>query len=221
LGSMAYVWRRRIYRSRAGPLRYWLLVHTYFGAIAALAIVWHGGHHGGGTLTRLLMISFDLVLLTGLFGSASYFVIPRILTSIEGDPLLLEDLEARRNEIQRELDAPILQSEELTQLLRTPKRDFASLRYLFRQVRRREELTGLLADARQQYREEIDRLRIDQQRLKFVMCIEKLAMLRRLDALIYLHRLLKLWLPPHIIVATAMLGLLIVHIAQVTIFAAR
>ena len=50
------------------------------------------------------MVTFDLVILSGLFGLACYIIVPRIMTSIEGDPLLIEDLEARRDELRQELD---------------------------------------------------------------------------------------------------------------------
>jgi hypothetical protein len=49
------------------------------------------------------MLSFDLVILTGLFGIFCYQVAPRLLTQIEGSPLLLDDLLKRRAELQQEL----------------------------------------------------------------------------------------------------------------------
>jgi hypothetical protein len=47
------------------------------------------------------------------------------------------------------------------------------------------------------------------------------ATLRRVEALIYLHRLLKLWLPPHVASSALMLALLVIHLLQVLYFAAR
>jgi hypothetical protein len=47
------------------------------------------------------MISFDLVIASGLFGVLTYLVVPRMLTRIEEQPLLLEDLAARRLECER------------------------------------------------------------------------------------------------------------------------
>ncbi|HYV28808.1 MAG TPA: hypothetical protein VFA77_14830, partial [Candidatus Eisenbacteria bacterium] len=76
-------------------MRYWLLAHIYLGALAGIVLLMHGGSHGGGVLTAILMVSFDMVILTGIFGLAAYMIAPRILTSIEGDPLLIEDLEGR------------------------------------------------------------------------------------------------------------------------------
>jgi len=51
--------------------------------------------------------------------------------------------------------------------------------------------------------------------------IEAAATLRRIDALIYLHRSLKLWLPPHVASTALMLALMIVHIIQVVYYASR
>jgi hypothetical protein len=51
--------------------------------------------------------------------------------------------------------------------------------------------------------------------------IEKRAMLRRVELLIYLHRLLKTWIVPHVISTSVMLALMVVHVAQVIFFRVR
>ena len=94
---MTYPARKQVYRRRAGALRYWMLSHIYIGLVAGVVLLLHGGRETGGLLTSVLMVSFDLVILTGLFGIACYIILPRIMTSIEGDPLLIEDLRARRD----------------------------------------------------------------------------------------------------------------------------
>lgn len=216
--AMIYSVRRRIYRHRAGPLRYWMLAHIYLGAVAAITLMIHGGSHGGGPLTTTLSLSFDLVLLTGMFGLACYYAGPRLLTSIEGDPLLLEDLQARREELRGNLTGFSNLSDEFRQLLDKPRRRFGSRRYFLRQLWRREELSSMLAEAREEYRDSTGQLTPIEQ-ASFVECIENLATTRRIDALIFLHRLLKLWLPPHIIATSLMLALLLSHVLQVIIFA--
>ena len=55
--------------------------------------LFHAGQHTGGLLTTLLYIAFDVVILSGVVGIISYIVAPRIMTRIEGEPLLVEDLE--------------------------------------------------------------------------------------------------------------------------------
>src|SRR5262249_20270217 len=80
VGAMAYPLRRQIYRRRVGPLRYWMLAHSYLGVIAGIVLLLHGGAQSGGALTTALMISFDLAILTRLFGALCYFFAPRLLT---------------------------------------------------------------------------------------------------------------------------------------------
>jgi hypothetical protein len=218
VAAMIYSLRRRIYRRRAGPLRYWMLAHIYVGLIAAVTIMIHGGSHSGGLLTAILSLSFDLVLLTGLFGIACYYAAPRLLTSIEGNPLLLEDLQARREELRCDLAGFSNLSDELRESLHGPTQRFGSLRYFLRQLWRREELSAMLAEAREEYRATTERLTVANQQV-FVEALGNLATLRRLDALIFLHHLLKIWLRPHIIATSIMLGLLIIHIIQVLFFA--
>jgi ABC-type sugar transport system ATPase subunit len=36
---MTYPARRQIYRRRAGPLRYWMLAHSYLGVIAGISLL--------------------------------------------------------------------------------------------------------------------------------------------------------------------------------------
>jgi hypothetical protein len=55
----------------------------------------------------------------------------------------------------------------------------------------------------------------------FLKAIERSATLRRVESLIYLHRLLKVWLAPHVISTSVMLALLLVHIIQVVFFKVR
>ena len=59
------------------------------------------------------------------------------------------------------------------------------------------------------------------ERERLLEVVETAATLRRVDALIYLHRLLKLWLAPHVVFTVLMLGLLAAHLVQVFFFAAH
>ena len=44
---------------------------------------------------------------------------------------------------------------------------------------------------------------------------------RRVDSLIYLHRLLKLWVAPHVLFTSIMLTLMAIHVVQVIYFNVR
>jgi hypothetical protein len=222
-GVMTYPVRKPIYRRRAGALRYWLLAHIYLGVLAGIVLLMHGGSHGGGLLTSALMLWFDAVIVTGLFGLFCYIVVPRIMTSIEGDPLLIEDLEGRRTELREELAAIKAGSDEqLRDLIKgRVRRHFSSLSYLLGQYLRREELTASLAKGRLQFKAEIAALDDPEKRKLFLKAIERSATLRRVESLIYLHRLLKVWLAPHVVSTSVMLALMVVHIVQVVFFKAR
>lgn len=275
VGVMLYPYRRVIYTKRAGALRYWLLTHTYLGVIAAIQLFIHGGSHSGGLLTTALMLAFDGVIVTGLFGIGCYVLVPRLLTKIEGTPLLLDDLLKRRTELQQELATSVAQapSQFSTLIDKRVAPHFRSLSFLLRQYFKREPLEQLTASAKKDWtasarktgaqvlrlaleqagltdsletalkvlREprteeaELATLKSAEQRSQFKQALEGVRLglrgldqaieaavtLRRLDALIYLHRLLKLWLPPHVVTTALMLALMVVHIIQVIYFAAR
>ena len=226
LGSIAavvtYPARKQIYTRRAGPLRYWKLAHVYLGLIAAVVLLIHGGRDSGGLLTSLLMISFDVLIVSGLFGISCYFIVPRIMTSIEGDPLLIEDLRARREELRESLALIDTSNPQLHDLVKSKmRRRFFSFSYLLRQYLKREELTKILAEAREEFRADAEALSDPKDRRSLMEAVETTATLRRVDSLIYLHQLLKLWLAPHVVSASLMLALMCVHIVQVTLFSVR
>ncbi|MCU1265088.1 MAG: 4Fe-4S binding domain, Cyclic nucleotide-binding domain protein [Acidobacteria bacterium] len=220
---MTYPVRKQIYRRRAGALRYWLLAHVYFGTIATVLLFMHAGLHTGGLLTTLLYLAFVGVILSGLFGIVSYTVGPRVLTSIEGEPLLIEDLTARRSELKSDLSTIIEKSEgwlreEIEERVR---KRFLSKRFVLGQLLCREELKRLLAHARGEFKERTTRLATDAERATLLESVETAATLSRVDALIFVHKLLRIWIAPHVISTSFMLALMLVHIVQVVFFVVR
>jgi len=220
---MTYPMRRQIYTKRAGPLRYWMLAHSYVGIIAGMLILLHGGSHSGGALTTALMVSYDLVIFTGILGIFIYFFAPRKLTRIEGSPLLLDDLKDRREELQKEIAEIRGQAAGPVQSIVNDKvlPRLVSFGYLLRQFMRREDLDQMVESAKAGFSQERAKLANEQDLRKLDRAIEAAATLRRIDALIYLHRSLKLWLPPHVASTALMLALMIVHIIQVVYYASR
>ena len=226
LGSIAavvtYPGRKQLYTRRAGPLRYWKLAHAYLGLTAGIVLLIHGGRDSGGLLTSCLMVSLDVTIVAGLFGITCYFIVPRIMTSIEGDPLLIEDLRARRQELREQLGLIDTSDDQLRHLIKEKMRKrFFSLNYLLRQYMRREELTRMLAEAREEFQDDAEKLNDPKARRFLMEAVEATATLRRVDSLIYLHQLLKLWLAPHVVAASIMLALMLVHITQVVLFTVR
>jgi Fe-S-cluster-containing dehydrogenase component/CRP-like cAMP-binding protein len=220
---MTYPARRQVYTRRAGPLRYWLLVHAYAGIIAAIVILLHGGTHSGGALTTALMISWDIVIFTGILGILIYLFAPRKLTKIEGSPLLLDDLRDRREELQKEIAEIAGQNPGPLQSIVKEKvvPRLISFGYLLRQFLRREDLERMVEAAKAEFNRERGSLANERDRRKLDRAIEAAATLRRIDALVYLHRSLKIWLPPHVASTALMLALMIIHIIQVVYYASR
>jgi Fe-S-cluster-containing dehydrogenase component/CRP-like cAMP-binding protein len=220
---MTYPVRRQIYTKRAGPLRYWMLTHAYLGVIAGMLILLHGGTRSGGALTTALMISYDLVIFTGILGIFIYFFAPRKLTKIEGTPLLLDDLKDRRHELQKEIGEIAGQGAGALQSIVKEKvvPRLVSFGYLLRQFFRREDLDTMVEAAKAGFSQERAQLTNEKDQRKLDRAIEAAASLRRIDALIYLHRSLKIWLPPHVATTALMLALMIVHIIQVVYYASR
>jgi Fe-S-cluster-containing dehydrogenase component/CRP-like cAMP-binding protein len=220
---MTYPLRKQVYRRRAGALRYWMLAHIYVGAIAGVVLLYHSGPRTGGLLTSLLYVAFDLTILSGVVGIIAYYLAPRIMTRIEGEPLLVEDLEGRRAELRADVRSILNKSEGwLKEEIRDRVyRRFLSNSFLWRQIWRREELKGLLAQARQEFKDQTTRLATDEERDLLISAVEAAVTLRRVDALLALHWLLRVWIPMHIVATALMLSLMLVHIAQVVFFSVK
>jgi Fe-S-cluster-containing dehydrogenase component/CRP-like cAMP-binding protein len=217
---MTYPLRKQIYRRRAGALRYWMLAHVYIGVLAGVVLLLHSGKNPGGSITTLLYLAFDVVIFSGILGVICYLVTPRIMTSIEGEPLLIEDLIARRDELRAELDETRNKSEgwlrdEIDE--KVVKR-FLSRSFLLRQVLRPRPLKTLQAEARQEFKERTARLATTDERDLLLQAVETGVTIRRVDALISLHQILKQWIPLHVISTALMLALMIVHIIQAILF---
>jgi Fe-S-cluster-containing dehydrogenase component/CRP-like cAMP-binding protein len=217
---MTYPLRKQIYRRRAGALRYWMLAHVYLGATAGVVLLLHSGTRTGGVLTTLLYIAFEVVILSGVLGIVSYYVAPRIMTRIEGEPLLIEDLQERRVELQKQSDEILAQSQGW---LKDEIRDrvhprFFSRGFLWRQLSRRESLNAVLAQSREEFKERVTRLATGDERDLLIAAVETAVTARRIDALLLLHRALRVWIPAHVISTALMLALMIVHIVQVVFF---
>lgn len=228
---MIYPGRRQMWRKRAGPLRYWMLAHAYAGVIAGTVLLLHGGTKLGGYLTATLMISFDLVILTGIVGILIYIIGPRTLTKIEEEPLLVEDLLRRRTELFQEI-ADVTVTAETEAKKQGREQDFqkfiqgrdrvldvtTSLGFLFRQYLKKETLDELLASVHKQFAPETEALQNKTDQTAFLRLMDAAVTARRIDALVYIHRALKIWLPPHVISTSVMLATLLIHVVQVTYY---
>lgn len=73
--------RKRVPTWRIGRAQAWMRGHLWLGLLALPMILFHGGFHFGGTLTRVLMWLLLITVFSGVFGAALQHYIPRVITS--------------------------------------------------------------------------------------------------------------------------------------------
>ena len=73
--------RKRVPTWRVGRAQAWMRGHLWLGFLALPIILFHGGFHFGGTLTRILMWLLMITVFSGLFGAALQHYVPRAMTS--------------------------------------------------------------------------------------------------------------------------------------------
>jgi hypothetical protein len=73
--------RKRVPTWRIGRAQAWMRGHIWLGLLALPMILFHGGFHFGGTLTRVLMWLLIVTVFSGVFGAALQHYIPRLMTT--------------------------------------------------------------------------------------------------------------------------------------------
>lgn len=73
--------RKRVPTWRLGRAQAWMRGHLWLGLLSLPLILFHGGFHFGGTLTRVLMWLLIVTVGSGLFGAALQNYVPRMMTS--------------------------------------------------------------------------------------------------------------------------------------------
>ncbi|HEY6945075.1 MAG TPA: hypothetical protein VI431_08030 [Candidatus Acidoferrum sp.] len=73
--------RKRVPTWRLGRAQAWMRGHLWLGLLALPMILFHGGFHFGGTLTRVLMWLLIVTVASGIFGAALQHYLPSVMTS--------------------------------------------------------------------------------------------------------------------------------------------
>jgi hypothetical protein len=73
--------RKRVPTWRIGRAQAWMRGHLWLGFLALPMILFHGGFHFGGTLTRVLMWLLIITVFSGVFGAALQHYVPGVMTS--------------------------------------------------------------------------------------------------------------------------------------------
>lgn len=211
-------------RSRVRPF---YLAHLGVGLLLPGMIVLHTGPRLPASGAGLLALVAWLCLGLGLFGAASYSLVPPRLTKLEHTGALPEDLkhehERLMDRLQRELSGTSAQLKQITASLLLPWAR-APLGFVTLLASGQE-----LGEARAQLRERVEAQLPEQLRAGSTAPRAREQLLRELEPLLrtcvelralparrLLSGLLRAWLGPHIMLTGALLLALLVHIVAVS-----
>lgn len=82
---LAFGWRKRAYRSKAGTLEGWLQAHVVLGVVVVLLVLLHSGFRFEDRVAVTAFAALLLVVASGLVGAAFYTVYPRLLTEVQSN----------------------------------------------------------------------------------------------------------------------------------------
>jgi len=87
---------------RVGRAQSWMRGHLWLGFLSFPLILFHGGFHFGGTLTRVLMWLFILVWVSGMVGAALQHYMPRFQTAQLPMETIYEQIDRVRGQLVEE-----------------------------------------------------------------------------------------------------------------------
>jgi hypothetical protein len=73
--------RKRVPTWRLGRAKAWMRGHLWLGLLSLPIILFHGGFHFGGALTRVLMWLLIVTVLSGVYGAVLQNYLPRAITT--------------------------------------------------------------------------------------------------------------------------------------------
>jgi hypothetical protein len=96
--------RKRVPVWRLGRAQAWMRGHLWLGALSLPIILFHGGFHFGGALTRVLMWLLIFTVFSGLFGAVLQHYIPRVMTAEVPMETIYDEIGNVRNLLLEEAD---------------------------------------------------------------------------------------------------------------------
>jgi len=99
--------RKRVPTWRLGRAQAWMRGHLWLGFLSLPLILFHGGFHFGGTLTRVLMWLLIITVASGLFGAALQNYVPRIMTADVPLETIYDEIGSVRSALREEADRAV------------------------------------------------------------------------------------------------------------------
>jgi hypothetical protein len=205
--------RRRIQKN--AMTRTWMEVHLAFGLVAGVAAVLHSGPRllAAAPLHGAFLLAWLGLIASGIGGKVIGVVIPRRLTRIEDEALLVEDVTARQAAMRKEIE-DLLQAnaddafvefanEVVPRLIRNPQH------YGRRRLRRPEIIEEVWGESRGAQLLPADK---HETAKRIVTCLVEERFLEQMQRY---HWLLRAWIPVHVALTTLCFPWLIIHVITV------
>ena len=99
--------RKRVPTWRLGRAQAWMRGHLWLGLLSLPLILFHGGFHFGGTLTRVLMWLLIITVVSGIFGAVLQNYVPRMMTSEVPLETIYDEIDHVRSALREEADRAV------------------------------------------------------------------------------------------------------------------
>lgn len=99
--------RKRVPTWRLGRAQAWMRGHLWLGLLSLPLILFHGGFHFGGTLTRVLMWLLIITVASGVFGAALQNYVPRMMTRDVPLETIYDEIDNVRKALREEADRAV------------------------------------------------------------------------------------------------------------------
>lgn len=99
--------RKRVPTWRIGRAQSWIRGHLWLGLLSLPILLFHGGFHFGGTLTRILMWLLIFTVGSGVYGAALQHYLPRVMTNDAPLETIYDEIGNVRNLLREEADRTV------------------------------------------------------------------------------------------------------------------
>jgi hypothetical protein len=99
--------RKRVPTWRLGRAQSWMRGHLWLGLLSLPVILFHGGFHFGGALTRVLMWLLIITVVSGVYGALLQNYLPRVMTTDVPLETIYDEINHVRASLREEADRAV------------------------------------------------------------------------------------------------------------------
>jgi hypothetical protein len=192
-------------------------VHLAFGIVAGVTAILHSGPKLGAPIHGAFLIAWELLILTGIMGKLISVYVPRRLTRIEDEALLVEDVVERQKAMRLEIEQLLtdcndtlvnLVNETIPRAIKSP--DW----YGSRRMKRNDVVDAVYKSINGDTLVQNGTVPADKKdwlKRMVTCCVEE----EFLDRMLTYHYVLRAWLPVHVALTTLCFPWLIFHVVTV------